>query len=377
MKSSKYPNLARVWTAVHEVFGDRLEYSEEFPSLDESVQYKDIELYLVGGCVRDTLLEKPIKDYDFCTNLTPDEMIYLVKKAGKRVYDCQNGRKYGTIGFKVQTTLLCHSYPSSETDFCTQDYAEFVSIPIECTTYRTEKYHAGSRKPEVEFSSSLDFDLSRRDFTINAMAFTFNKERDDWEIIDKYAGRLDLRKGLIKAVGDCHDRFKDDPLRMLRAIRFANKYDFQLENNMRGLISKMKNHLFDISIERIVSELDQILLSPTPDRGISLMSNDPALREKTTSLLSVILPEVYDNGVYERLDKIKIDPFDPEKSLNLRWKRLLSQTGTRETKEIEFQDENITLYKYAKNPQLTKYINRGICARMKFSNQRTKIILGE
>lgn len=367
---SKYPNLQRVWNAVHNIFGDCLEYNSECPAPNENVCWKNIELYLVGGCVRDTLLEKPVKDYDFCTNLTPDEMEYLLKKAGRHVYP--SGRRFGTLGFKVEVDLLCHPY-SSGSDWCTQDYSERKFIKVECTTYRSEKYEAGNRKPQVEFSSSLNFDLSRRDFTINALAFGKNSATNEFEIIDRYASRLDLAKGLIKAVGDSKDRFRDDPLRMLRAIRFANKYDFELENNLRGNISKMKNNLFNVSIERVVSEIDQILLSPTPDRGIALMSG--CYPNRSTTLLSVILPEVFDNGIYPRLDNIKIDPFNLEEGLNLRWKKLLSETGTRETKEIEYKDDNIIIYKTKRNPQLTNYINKGICARMKFSKKRTLTIL--
>lgn len=369
---SKYPNLERVWTAVHHIFGDCLEYNDEIQQPDENTCWKNVELYLVGGCVRDTLLERPVKDYDFCTNLTPEEMKYLLKKAGRRAYTV--GEKFGTIGFKIEVDLLCHPY-SSENEWVTQDFSEKKWILVECTTYRSEKYEAGNRKPQVEFSTSLDFDLSRRDFTINALAFGKNPVTTNFEIVDKYAGRLDLRKGIIKAVGDSKDRFRDDPLRMLRAIRFANKYNFELENNLRGNISKMKDRILDISIERVVSELDQILLSSTPDYGISLMSS--IYPQQSTSLLSVILPEVFDVGVYKRLDHIEVDPLHPEEGLNRRWKTLLSETGTRETKEIEYKDDELTVYKIKQNPKLTNYINRGICARMKFSKERTLTILGK
>lgn len=343
LEEKKFRTAKEIWTQVHKVLGDF--YND-----------KPVELYLVGGCVRDILLGEPAEDYDFCTNLLPDEVEELVKKAGKHVYAV--GKKHGTIGFKVQYTEY-NDY-DFQCGWGPQWHAMGQSIKVEVTTYRGEKYIPGSRKPEVTFSDSLDFDLSRRDFTINAMALKF--ENDKPVLIDKYASQLDLHEGVIKAVGDAKKRLTDDPLRILRAIRFANKYNFKIENNLKGLITKMRNNLFDISIERWVQELDKILLSANPDKGIDLL--------RTTKVLEVILPEVTHNNIYSRLTRTN--------NLDERWKLLLENTGTTFSDEVEWKDptSDFAIYKEIPNPQLTKYINRGICARLKFSNARTKIILG-
>lgn len=338
---SKFRSAHEIWNQVHEVLGDI--YND-----------KKVELYLVGGCVRDLLLGYPADDFDFCTNLLPDEVEELVKKAGKHVYAV--GKKHGTIGFKVQ--YMEYNDYDFQCGWGPQWHAMGRSIKVEVTTYRGEKYIPGSRKPEVTFSDSLAFDLSRRDFTINAMALTFEKDKP--VIIDKYASQLDLHEGVIKAVGDCKQRFTDDPLRILRAIRFANKYDFKLENNLKGLLKKMRNKLFNVSVERWVQELDKILMSANPDKGIDLL--------RTTGVLDIILPEVTHNNIYSRLTRTN--------NLDKRWKMLLENTGTTFSDEIEYEDEDLTIYKSIPNPQLTNYINRGICARLKFSNARTKIILG-
>ena len=157
-------------------------------------------VYAVGGCVRDYILGVQPKDYDFCTPATPDEIETLVKKSGRRAY--LTGKRFGTIGCKVKIGEI-------------QDL-------IEITTFRTETYAEANRKPEVEFVKDITADLSRRDFTINAMAIRLNKGRI--HIIDPFGGREDLKNKTIKAVGNPKIRFKEDPLRILRAIRFATRY---------------------------------------------------------------------------------------------------------------------------------------------------------
>jgi len=190
--------------------------------------------YLVGGSVRDILIGRQPKDWDFCTPMLPDEIECRVKKAGRRAYVI--GKRFGTIGFKVILEDAPHL--------------------VEVTTFRTENYSLGSRKPQVEFVDSITHDLSRRDFTFNAMAM----QRD--RLIDPFGGKEDLKRGLVKAVGNATTRFKEDPLRMLRAFRFMGQFDFRLDNDTGIALQKRTHRILMVSKERWVDEMDKILMSP-------------------------------------------------------------------------------------------------------------------
>ena len=159
-------------------------------------------VYLVGGCVRDSWLGKVPKDYDFTTPFTPEEIEKKIKKAGRKTY--LTGKKFGTLGVKIDGQV------------------------VEITTFRQEKYRSGSRKPNVVFVKDITADLSRRDFTINAMARRNNK------LIDPFNGKDDLDNKIIKCVGKPNERFKEDPLRMLRAGRFASQLNFTIDEELEN-----------------------------------------------------------------------------------------------------------------------------------------------
>jgi tRNA nucleotidyltransferase (CCA-adding enzyme) len=193
----------------------------------------NIPLYLVGGAVRDSLLGKVPKDWDFTTPCLPDEIEETIKKIGKKPYLL--GKKFGTIGFKLELE---------------KDVFEYVEI----TTFRGEKYETGNRKPEVNFIDKIEQDLIRRDFTINSMAIN-----SKLKLIDICDGQQDLKNGIIRTVGNPKIRFKEDPLRLLRAIRFATVLDFAIEQKTWEKLCSMKFGLFEISRERWVMEMDKIL----------------------------------------------------------------------------------------------------------------------
>lgn len=289
------------------------------------------ELYAVGGCVRDAKIGIPSKDYDFCTNLTPDEMKPLIEKAERHVYSI--GEKYGTLGFKVPVD---------------DEYAY-----VEVTTYRTEKYSAGSRKPEVVFGTDLMEDLKRRDFTVNAMIY------DGKEIKDYFAGCLDIFKKRIKPVGDPVTMIKDDPLRILRAIRFAVQLDFSIEQNLMRHMTKYCSKLFDVAIERQVTELDK-MFEINPEKAMSLLQE--------IGYINLFLPELVVKLATSKTTKIpKLEELGEEYSADLVWKKILSKTG-----------EKFTDGKLSNNNQArTRFLNDGICSRFKFSNSRRDIILGK
>lgn len=187
------------------------------------------EAYIVGGCVRDLLLGKTPKDYDITTSASPKETIELFK--GYKTIP--TGIKYGTV------TVIMND------------------IPIEVTTFRKEGKYIDNRKPEsVEFLSSIEEDLSRRDFTINAMAYN-----EKVGLIDLFEGRRDLKKGIVRVVGDGKERFKEDAIRILRAYRFAGRYDFKIEEDTLAAIKQNMHLLNNVSKERIIPEIKEIFES--------------------------------------------------------------------------------------------------------------------
>ena len=201
-------------------------------------------VYLVGGAVRDYLMGDEPKDYDFCTPAEPDEIEKIIKNQGRRVY--LTGKRFGTIGFKVEVDGKFHM--------------------VEVTTFRAEEYETKNRKPKVVYVKSINEDLSRRDFTINAMAIRLTKGH--LRIIDPFNGGEDLERRLIRAVGNPKQRFKEDPLRILRAVRFASRFNFEIEENTYKKMQKMAPHILDISKERWMMELDKILQSENVGRGL-------------------------------------------------------------------------------------------------------------
>ena len=197
------------------------------------------ELYLVGGCVRDLLLGKEPKDYDLTTNATPDEVKEICEQLRLKTFD--SGIKHGTI------TIL----------------DDFYNMQYEITTYRVDGKYTDSRHPdEVVFTPSLEEDLKRRDFTINS--FAYNLLQHEVLVLDE-SYLKDLEFGVIRTVGKAEDRFKEDALRMLRAIRFAAQLNFTIQRDTYHAIEKCCVLLKKVSKERIRDELTKILMSDKPD----------------------------------------------------------------------------------------------------------------
>ena len=217
------------------------------------------EIYVVGGAVRDFILKREVNDWDFTTNLTPEEMQKIFPK--NSFYN----NKFGTIS------------------------VVFGDDIFEVTTYRTEQGYSDSRHPdEVKWGKTLDEDLQRRDFTINAMALD-----TVGNIIDLYDGQEDLKNRLIRTVGNPDERFNEDALRMMRAIRIASQIGFLIEEKTFESIQKNAPLIQKIAGERIRDELFKILLSPVPSDGITLLKNSGLLKE--------IIPELLDGyGVRQK-----------------------------------------------------------------------------
>lgn len=208
------------------------------------------EAFIVGGSLRDSLLNKTPKDFDIATNAHPNEVISIFE------HTIPTGLIHGTV------TVIINTHP------------------FEVTTYRIDGEYEDNRHPSsVTFTSSLEEDLSRRDFTINAMAYGIN------EILkDPFHGLIDLEKQLIRTVGNADLRFNEDALRMLRAVRFSCQLNFEIEAETLKSIYTNSYLLKKISTERIRDELCKILVSPVPSIGIRLL--------QSTNLLQYVLPEI-------------------------------------------------------------------------------------
>lgn len=303
------------------------------------------EVYLVGGSVRDIVMGNEAKDYDFTTSMLPEEVKKQVQRAGRKAYTI--GEKFGTIGFKVPIVERDPLEGDEDFEGLTTVTEKFEYVEV--TTFRSEVYTSKSRKPEVQFVPSLDEDLARRDFTMNAMVL-----RGDGTIYDPYGGKLDIHKKQIVTVGMPKDRIQEDPLRVLRAARFAARYDFTIDPNFTGKARQLADRIFDVSVERWVIELDKLLTSDNAYVGVHELHE--------MGILQRILPEVYSGEVY-------VNPFDCDsdptiyEDANEAWKFFL---GHLYTPDIIKNDTKII-----------RYINSGICARFKFSNERTDAILGK
>ena len=209
--------------------------------LGEIFQKSGYEISLVGGPVRDAILGINVKDLDLTTNATPKEIQNILKNWAEDIWDV--GIKFGTVGAKKN---------------------DFI---FEITTYRTEQYEDTSRKPSVEFGQTLEEDLARRDFSINAMALKL----PNFELIDIYNGLTDLNNKTLKTPLSAEISFSEDPLRMLRAARFISKLDLTPTNEILDSMNKLSERINIISMERINDEFNKLLLTNKPRKGIELL----------------------------------------------------------------------------------------------------------
>lgn len=212
------------------------------------------ELALVGGPVRDAFLGRAITDLDFTTDATPDEILAIVTPISQAQWDV--GRAFGTIAARID----------GET--------------VEITTYRSDSYDHTTRKPAVEFGDTLEGDLLRRDFTVNAMALRV----PELKLVDPSGGMDDLIAGVLRTPGTPEVSFGDDPLRMLRAIRFTAQLGFTVAVDAAVAISEMRDSISIISVERINDELSKLLKTDAPRRGVELLVE--------SGLAELIIPEI-------------------------------------------------------------------------------------
>ena len=272
------------------------------------------KLALVGGPVRDAILGRLGNDLDFTTDAHPKDCEKILNKWADSVWDI--GAAFGTVAGKKG------------------------DITVEITTYRSESYNLDSRKPNVEFGKTIEADLSRRDFTINAMALELTT--DEPTFIDLYNGVSDLQNKLIKTPGKPEESFSDDPLRMMRAARFMSQLNFEIDPAVVSAIKSMAGRLEIISAERIRDEFIKIMMSDNPRLGITLLVE--------SGLAEIFLPEIpklkleidehhHHKDVYEHSltvleQAIALEARVGGPNLTLRLAALLHDIGKPKTKEL-------------------------------------------
>ncbi|HJY56516.1 MAG TPA: CCA tRNA nucleotidyltransferase, partial [Streptosporangiaceae bacterium] len=271
------------------------------------------QLALVGGPVRDVFRGEPPSDLDLTTDATPEQVLAMV--AGWADATWTVGIAYGTVGLRKGSTIF------------------------EITTYRSEQYRATSRKPDVRYGRSLEEDLSRRDFTVNAMAARL----PGYELVDPFGGLDALREGVLRTPGRPQDSFSDDPLRIMRAARFAAKLGFTVADDVRAAMTEMAARLEIVSPERITGELTKLMLTPDPALGIDLLVQ--------TGVADQVLPEVsklrmeadehhrhkdvYQHSLTVLRQAIELEPrYGLEADLTVRLAALLHDIGKPKTRSL-------------------------------------------
>jgi poly(A) polymerase/tRNA nucleotidyltransferase (CCA-adding enzyme) len=317
----------------------------------EKLNKENFEAYIVGGCVRDLIMDRQPKDWDVATNAKPEEIQKIFP-------DSFYENEFGTVGIKTKPFLKNRSI-KREHDV------------IEATTFRIESKYSDRRRPdEIKFAKTIEEDLSRRDFTMNAIALKLEdkstkQKRISYAIVDPYGGQADIKKKIIRAVGDAHARFDEDALRMMRAVRFHSELGFLIEEKTFEAINKNSKHLSHIALERIKDELTKIVLADNPDGGIDMLHE--------AGLLEYIIPEL-EKGVGIAQNRhhvytiykhsILALKFCPSKKLEVRLAALLHDIAKPQTKRGE--GEFATFYNH---DHVGARVVEKILTRLRFSNE--------
>lgn len=325
----------------------RFKIPKEVSRVTETLDNAGFEAYLVGGCVRDLILNRKPKDWDITTNAKPDEIQNLFEHT---YYE----NNFGTVGV-------------------VNDETEDQTLKnIEVTPYRIESKYSDKRRPdEVLFSDKLEDDLKRRDFTINAIAYDPIKDN----LVDLYKGQEDIKDKFIRTVGNPEDRFSEDGLRVLRAVRFETELDFKIEEKTKEAILKTGSILEDISNERIRDELVKIIMSKQPMKGIESLHK--------LNLLKYIIPELeegIDNTqkgahiytVWEHNLRALQHSADKDWPLHVRLSALLHDVGKPASKRFDPIKKENTFYGHE---VVGEKITKKIMARLKFPNEISDVVV--
>ncbi|MCX4828132.1 CCA tRNA nucleotidyltransferase [Streptomyces sp. NBC_01016] len=303
----------------HRAVSELLRVSPVADDLARRFQEAGFSLALVGGSVRDALLGRLGNDLDFTTDARPEDVLKIVRPWADAVWEV--GIAFGTVGCQKDARVgdADHRYQ------------------IEVTTYRSEAYDRTSRKPEVSYGDSIEEDLVRRDFTVNAMAVALPEK----EFIDPHGGIGDLSERVLRTPGTPEDSFSDDPLRMMRAARFAAQLDFEVAPEVVAAMKAMAGRIEIVSAERVRDELNKLILSAHPRKGLTLLVE--------TGLADSVLPElpalrlerdehhrhkdVYDHTLIVLEQAMALETEGPD--LRLRLAALLHDIGKPRTRRFE------------------------------------------
>jgi len=323
----------------------------------EKLQKSNFEAFIVGGCVRDLLLGNNPKDWDLTTNAKPEEVQEISPSFAGSTADREATfyeNNFGTVGIKAPKFM-----PNGDED---REYDI-----IEVTTYRIESKYSDKRHPDdVKFAQTLEEDLSRRDFTVNALAMRINKGKT--ELVDFFGGEKDLKAEKIRAVGKADDRFNEDALRMMRAVRFYSQLGFEIEEETFKAIKDNSKNLKFVSQERIKDELVKIILSEKPSEGIEMLHE--------TGLLAYIIPELEKGvGVKQNLHHIYTIykhcilalKYCPSKNLEVRLASLFHDIAKPQTKRGEG-----TYATFYNHDHVGARVVEKILTRLRFSNEIIK-----
>ncbi|MCK9378767.1 MAG: HD domain-containing protein [Candidatus Moranbacteria bacterium] len=327
----------------------------------EKIQKAGFEAYIVGGCVRDLIMDKEPNDWDVTTSAKPEEVLEIFGEENS-FYE----NDFGTVGIKIR---------NQESGIENQEEKKEI---VEVTTYRIESKYSDKRRPdEVKFAKTLEEDLSRRDFTVNSIALKIKKtdaklqikgesmDGIDHEIVDLFDGRKDIKNRIVRAVGDANERFDEDALRMMRAVRFHSQLGFDIEEKTLEAIKKNVSHIEYISTERVKDEFSKIILSSNPAEGVDMLHE--------TGLLNFVIPEL-ENGVDVGQNRHHIHTiykhnllalkFCPSKKLEVRLAALLHDIAKPQTKRGEGYYS--TFYNH---DHVGARVAKKILQRLKFSNE--------
>lgn len=309
----------------------------EFSSFFHSAGYS---LYLVGGSVRNQLLGRPPGDYDFATDAEPNEIMNIFNKV------IPTGIDHGTV------TVL------------------FRGASYEVTTFRIESSYSDRRRPDsISYTSSIKEDLSRRDFTINALAVN----TEDNSLIDYFSGLEDLKRGIVRAIGDPEKRFNEDALRLLRACRISTQLDFTIDSDTFTAMKGLGESLKSISAERIRDELNKMLLAEKPSSGF--------IDLEESRLLPYILPELVQCIGIEQKGNHRFDVYKhllyscdgaDKRNILVRWAALLHDIGKPQSLSI---DEKSGVRMFIGHEKISASIAESILNRLKFSVKERNAIL--
>ena len=328
-------------------FMNKIQIPYELKKMNGLFTSNGFEAFLVGGAVRDILLGKTAHDWDLTTNARPQDVMKIFHRV------IPTGIKHGTVT------------------------VHFMKKEIEVTTYRADQGYSDGRHPDrVIFADSIEDDLSRRDFTMNAIAASLK----DGSLVDPFEGQKDLKNKIIRTVGNAHERFMEDGLRPVRALRFASQLNFKIEENTYNEIFKkeIQDKVISISLERFRDEFLKIMKSPKPSVGIKLLED--------TGLLKLFIPELAEGRGVTQSDARGFHQFDvldhniyscdgaPQDNYIVRVAALLHDVGKVRARTVSLEDDpdnpgqKIELIHFWKHELYSAEIAEKVLTRLKFSN---------